>query len=196
MKPIASLALTALAGFILATTLHANNHSVFSFKGSNPVETIQGVLVLNRDAVRTTTATGYRFETPVDFLHLKVIGPSGTLGEFTLSADNPNDLTVTKGEDGSTQFLLRVEPVPTDPPPPGTTRTFIMIFAFEDEAPWGDSVPDRTITDTADLILGWGEIYDQSVSVDEVRVNEVARQLGSHNAELRKLRKNLASGQK
>jgi hypothetical protein len=71
-----------------------------------------------------------------------------------------------------------------------------MIFAFDGEAPWGDSVPDRTITDAANFILGWGEIYDLSVSADEVRVSELARQLGALNAELRKIRKSLASGQK
>jgi hypothetical protein len=196
MKQEARLALCILAGLMFAAASHADKWSVFHFKGSNPAGTIQGALVLNRDAVRTTTETGYRFETPVDFLHLKVIGSSGILDEFTQSADNPNSLTITKGEDGSTQFILLVEPAPTDPTPPGTTRTFLMIFAFDGEAPWGDSVPDRTITDAANFILGWGEIYDLSVSADEVRVSELARQLGALNAELRKIRKSLASGQK
>jgi len=192
MNQSARLVLLALPGFLLATALHADNWSVFSFKGSNPIGTIQGLLVLNRDAVRTDTATGYRFETPVDFLHFRVSSSSGILDEFMLSADNPNSLTITKGGDGSTQFALIVEPATTNPPPPGSTRTFIMIFAFDGDAPWGDSVPDRTITGAKDLILGWGEIYDQSVSVEEVRLNEQAHQLGAHNSELRGLRKELA----
>ena len=192
MKQSPRLALLALTGFFLATALHAQDWSVFSFKGSNPAGTIQGLLVLNRDAVRTTTANGYSFETPVDFLHFTVSRPSGILDEFMLSADNPNSLTITKGADGSTQFLLLVEPSTTNPPPPGSTRTFVMTFSFEGEAPWGDLVPDRTITDAAYLGLAWEDIYDQSVSVAEVRLNEEARQLGALNAELRRFRKGLA----
>ena len=192
MKQSPRLALLALTGFFLATALHAQNWSVFGFEGSNPIGTVRGLLVLNRDAVRTTTATGYSFETPVDFLHFKVTTSSGVIDEFTLSSDDSNSLTITKGQDGSTQFLLLVEPAAANQSPPGSTRTFIMTFSFEGMAPWGDSVPDRTIKGTEYLGLGWGDIYDQSVSVATVRLNDQARQLGALNAELRKLRKELA----
>jgi hypothetical protein len=195
MKQIARLALSALAGFTLATALNANNHSVFSFKGSNTVETIQGVLVLNCNAVRTTTATGFSFETPVDFLHYTVRDATGVLATFTLTADNPNTLGITKGTDGSTKFFLLVEPVPTDPPFPGPPA-FLMEFSYQGEAPWGDSVPDRTIEGATDVSLGAFDLYDESVSIDEAMINELARQLGAHNAELRSLRKYLANGAK
>jgi hypothetical protein len=195
MKQIARLALSALAGFTLATALHANSHSVFSFKGSNPVGTIEGVLVLNLDAVRTATATGYSFETPVDFLHYTVRDATGVFASFTLTADNPNTLTITKGTDGSTRFLLIVEPVPTDPPFPGPLA-FTMEFTFSGAAPWGDSVPDRTIEGATDVSLGAFDLFDESVSIEEVAINELARQLGAINAELRELRKYLAHGAK
>jgi hypothetical protein len=191
MKQIARLALAALAGFLLASSLHADDRSVFSFKGSNQVETIQGELVLNLDAVRTATATGFSFETPVDFLHYKVWDASGVIASFTLTADNPNVLTIIKNLDGSTTFRLLVEPVPTDPPFPGPPA-FTMEFSFPEDAPWGDWVPDRTIAGATNVSLGASDLYDQSVSIVEVAVNELARQLGSLNAQLRKIRKSLA----
>jgi hypothetical protein len=191
MKQIARLALAALAGFLLASSLHADDRSVFSFKGSNQVETIQGELVLNLDAVRTATATGFSFETPVDFLHYKVRDASGVIANFTLTADNPNVLTIMKNLDGSTTFRLLVEPVPTDPPFPGPPA-FTMEFSFPEDAPWCDWVPDRTIAGATNVSLGASDLYDQSVSIVEVAVNELARQLGSLNAQLRKIRKSLA----
>lgn len=180
---------------MFATASFADNWSVFSFKGSNSVETIQGELVLNLEAIRTTTATGFSFETPVDFLHYKVRDASGVIASFTLTVNNPNVLTITKGAGGSTSFRLLVEPVPTDPPFPGPPA-FVMEFSFPGAAPWGDLVPDRTIAGATAVSLGASDLYDQSVSVDEVRINELARQLGPLNAELRKFRKHLASGRK
>lgn len=178
---------------MFANASHAGTRSVFNFKGSNTAETIQGVLVLNLDAVRTDTATGYNFETPVDFLHYTVRDGSGVLSSFTLTVDNPNTLTITKDEGGPTRFFLLVEPVPTDPPFPGPPA-FIMEFSFPGEAPWGDGVPDRTIEGATDVILGASDLYPESVSIDEVMINELARELGALNAELRKLRKYLANG--
>jgi hypothetical protein len=195
MKQEARLVLSILAGLMFATASHADTRSVFSFKGSNPDETIQGVLVLNLDAPRTTTATGFSFETPVDFLHYTVRDATGVFATFTLTADNPNTLTITKGTDGSTRFLLLVEPVPTDPPFPGPPA-FLMEFTYPGDAPWGDSVPDRTIEGVTDVSLGAFDLFDQFVSIEEVAINELARQLGALNAELRKLRKDLAKGAK
>jgi len=195
MKQKARLVLSTLACLTLAIALHADARSVFSFTGSNSFETIQGELVLNLEAVRTTTATGFSFETPVDFLHYKVRDASGVISSFTLTADNPNVLTITKGAGGSTLFRLLVEPVPTDPPFPGPPA-FTMEFSFPGEAPWGDSVPDRTIAGAMDVTIGASDVYPESVSISEVAVNELARQLGSLNAELRKIRKHLANGQK
>lgn len=193
MKPSARLALLALSGFLLATALHADDWSVFSFKGSNQFETINGALILNRDAVRTATPTGYSFETPVDFLHYTIRDASGVLGTFTLSAENPNTLTITKGADNSTRFFLLVEPVQTDPPFP-MPPAFIMEFSFPGEAPWGDWVPDRTIEGATNVSLGASDLYSQSVRISEVMINELARQLANANAELRMLRRELAQG--
>lgn len=195
MKQIPSLGLWILAGLTFATALHADDRTVFSFTGSNQVETIQGALVLNRDAVRTSTATGYSFATPVDFLHYTVSDASGILASFTLTAENPNVLTITKGADGSTRFFLLVEPVPTDPPFPGPPA-FTMEFSFSGAAPWGDWVPDRTVTGATDVSLGASDLYDESVSIVEVTISELARELGAVNAELRGIRKYLARDSK
>lgn len=182
-----------LSSLCTATLLHADDRSVFSFKGSNSIETIQGVLVLNLNAPRTETATGFSFETPVDFLHYTVSDATGVFATFTLTADNPNFLTITKGADSSTSFRLLVEPVPTDPPFPGPLA-FTMEFTFSGAAPWGDAVPDRTIEGATDISLGAFDLFDESVSIVEVTISELARELGAVNAELRKLRKDLAKG--
>lgn len=191
MKHLTRLSLWIIAGLPFAAALTADDRAIFSFKGSNTVETIQGELVLNRDAVRTTTATGYSFATPVDFLHYTVSDASGIQARFTLTAENPNVLTITKGADGSTRFFLLVEPVPTDPPFPGPPA-FTMEFAFPGAAPWGDWVPDRTVAGATDVSLGASDLYDESVSIVEVSISELARQLGAVNAELRRIRKYLA----
>ncbi|HUG09393.1 MAG TPA: hypothetical protein VMM36_00170 [Opitutaceae bacterium] len=141
--------------------------------------------------MRTTTVTGFSFVTPVDFLHYTVSDASGVLGSFTLSADNPNVLTITKGADGSSRFLLLVEPVPTDPPFPGPPA-FSMEFSYPGAAPWGDAVPDRTITGATDVSLGASDLFTESVSIVEVTLGELARQLGAFNAELQKIRKHRA----
>jgi len=193
MKSILRPAVWLLACFPCATLLHAEDRSVFAVHGSNSLEVIQGALVLNRDAVRTITATGYTFESPVDFLHYTVSDATGVLDSFTFAAENPNVLTITKGADGSTRFFLLVEPVPTDPPFPGPVA-FTMEFSFPGEAPWGDRVPDRTIEGAMHVSLSARDQYTQSVSIVEVTVVELASQLGAINAELRKLRKYLAKG--
>jgi hypothetical protein len=195
MKQEARFALSILAGLMFATASQAATRSVFHFNGSNSVETIQGVLVLNLEAIRTTTPTGFRFETPVDFLHYTVKDATGVFATFTLTPDNPNTLTIIKGTDGSTRFSLIVEPVPTDPPFPGPLA-FTMDISFPGAAPWGDWVPDRTIEGAMNVVLGASDLYPESVAIVEVAINELARQLGALNAELRKIRKELAQGKK
>jgi len=182
-----------LATLCSATLLHADDRSVFAIHGSNGFETIRGALVMNRDAVRTTTSTGYSFASPVDFLHYTISDGSGVLATFTLSAANPNVLRITKAGDGFTRFHLFVEPVPTDPPFP-SPPAFEMTFSFPGDAPWGDWVPDRTIAGVTEVSLGASDLYDQSVVIAEVTLPELARQLGAANAELRRLRRLLAKG--
>ncbi|HEY5551907.1 MAG TPA: hypothetical protein VIK52_08460 [Opitutaceae bacterium] len=172
MKQLPRLTLWVLAGLTFSTALHADDRAVFSFKGSNAFETIEGILVLNRSATRTATASGFTFASPVEALHYVVTEGASVNSRFTFTAANPNSLAITKGAGGSTSFLLFVEPVPTDPPFPGPLA-FSMEFSFPGAAPWGDWVPDRTISGAQNMRLGAHDLFEDSVSIVETN-REVA----------------------
>lgn len=174
MKRIPRLNIWLLAPIFCAVPLKADESAVFAFHGSNAAqERIEGTIVLNRSSVRTTTSNGYSFATPVQSLHYTISDPTGFIAEFTFSEANPNSLTIIKGKKNATSFHLRVEPIPTDPPFPGPLA-FTMDFAFDGVAPWGDWVPDRTITGAHDVSVGASDLYNQSVSIVEISQNEIA----------------------
>lgn len=187
MKPIPLVFLCLFASFLCAPVLQADDRAVFRFQGSNASETIEGVLVLNRSTTRTGITTGYTFESPVEALHYAVSDASGVLARFTFNPDNPNSVVVTAGADGSRAFRLVVEPVPSDPPFPGTLA-FLMEFSFAGEAPWGDFLPDRTIVGARETRLGAADLYDQSVSIVEL-----TRELAAVEEELRRLETGFAA---
>lgn len=170
-----------LACLSCATLLHAEDHSVFRFKGANASETIEGVLVLDRTAVRTTTATGFSFAAPVAALNYTVKEGASVVVDFAFTSVNPNTATITNGGGGSTVFKLIVERVPSNPPFPGPPA-FTMEFGFPGAAPWGGHLPDRTIIGAQGLQLGAHDLFTISVSVVEVE-----SEFAAIEAELRRL---------
>ena len=175
MKRIPRLLLWSFASLACAAPLAADDNAVFSFKGSSSDNSrqIEGTIVLNRSATRTATATGFTFESPVRALHYTESDSGNIVADFTFTPANPNSLTIVKGKKDATAFHLLVQPVPTDPPFPGPTA-FIMDFAFDGAAPWGDWVPDRTITGAKSVSLGASDIYPQLVAIVGITGQEIA----------------------